>query len=246
VPALWTVLIPIKALPGAKSRLTDATDGQHAHHRLVEAIRQDTFAAAATATGVARVVAVVDLPGTVELPSTNSMPADAGGTVELPATVELHSFVQSVTGLNAALGEADRWARDRWPDDGVVALVGDLPALRPADLAGALAAAEPFRRAFVPDVSGAGTTLLAAAAGIPLEPRFGPDSAARHAVGAERLEAAAGLRLDVDTSDDLVAALRLGVGVASRALLGADPGLSGSFASQLPATGTTSRRRCSA
>ena len=225
----WTVLIPIKALPAAKSRLMDATDGEQAHQRLVQAIRQDTLAAAATALGVARVVAVVDVAGMVDL------------QVDVAGTLDLLCFVQSAPGLNVALGEADRWARERWQDDGVAALVGDLPALRPADLAGALAAAARYHRAFVPDASGTGTTLLAATGGIPLEPSFGLDSAARHAVTAERLEAGAGLRGDVDTARDLAVALRLGVGAATRALLGVDPGLRAYCDSRFPAAGTTVR-----
>ena len=55
---------------------------------------------------------------------------------------------------------------------------------------------------------GVGTTLLAAASNVPLEPRFGVDSAQWHrATGAVPLEADLGLRWDIDTPADLVAAL---------------------------------------
>jgi 2-phospho-L-lactate guanylyltransferase len=93
----------------------------------------------------------------------------------------------------------------------LAALAGDLPALRGSDLAAALSAAT--TRGYAPDRAGTGTTLLATPPGVPLEPRFGPGSARAHArSGAVELPAAAGLRLDVDTPADLVAAARLGLG----------------------------------
>ncbi|HTZ42564.1 MAG TPA: 2-phospho-L-lactate guanylyltransferase, partial [Jatrophihabitans sp.] len=102
----------------------------------------------------------------------------------------------------------------RPPGAGVVALVGDLPALRAADLLDALHAAERHPRSFVRDLAGTGTTLLAAAAGVPLDPRFGPDSARRHAEsGAVELEAGTSLRADVDSASDLRFCLRLGAGL---------------------------------
>jgi 2-phospho-L-lactate guanylyltransferase len=129
------------------------------------------------------------------------------------------AFVQRRPGLNAALAEAADHAAQNWPDDGVAALVGDLPALRPDDLAAALAAAAQHPRSFVPDAHGTGTTLLSALPGIALAPAFGADSAARHAPGAVALEAAAGLRHDVDTADDLRAAVTLGLGPATAAAI---------------------------
>jgi 2-phospho-L-lactate guanylyltransferase len=75
-------------------------------------------------------------------------------------------------------------------------------------------------RCFVADAAGTGTTLLTAA-GVPLDPRFGRDSAAAHAgAGAVPLDGGwPGLRRDVDTPADLAAAVRLGVGTATAALL---------------------------
>jgi 2-phospho-L-lactate guanylyltransferase len=192
----WTVLIPVKSLPEAKSRLTGASADPAAHARLVRAIRADTIAAARAAEGVARLVLVVDGPG-----------ADASGEI---------AFVQTAPGLNAALAEAADEARARWPHDAVAALVGDVPALRPEDLAAALAAAAAHERAFVVDAAGTGTTLLTAAPGSAFLPRFGAGSAQRHAGVATALEAAPGLRCDVDTSTDLQLAVELGVGTATR------------------------------
>ena len=197
----WTVVIPVKALPEAKTRLLPATADPAAHRRLVEALRSDTREAARTADGVARVLLVADRPG-----------------------VDPEALVQRRPGLNAALVEAAAHAAATWPDDGVAALLGDLPALRPADLAAALAAAALHPRAFVPDAEGTGTTLLATRPGVPLDPAFGTGSAARHAAAAVRLRAAPGLRRDVDTAAELAEAYALGVGPATSALLaGGEP-----------------------
>jgi 2-phospho-L-lactate guanylyltransferase len=69
------------------------------------------------------------------------------------------------------------------------------------------------------DRAGTGTTLLAAAPGAALTPAYGAGSRAVHlASGAVELPGAAGLRLDVDTPDDLAAALLLGVGAATAAV----------------------------
>jgi 2-phospho-L-lactate/phosphoenolpyruvate guanylyltransferase len=54
----WTLLVPVKALPGAKSRLIGASADPDGHRRLVEAIRADTLLAARAAPNVARVVLV--------------------------------------------------------------------------------------------------------------------------------------------------------------------------------------------
>lgn len=188
-------MLPAKALPVAKSRLLPASGDPVAHRRLVEAIRADTMAAATAAEGVARVLVVTDRPG------------------------QPGALVQVRPGLNAALAEAAELAARRWPLDGIAAIVGDLPALRAGDLAAALAAAGEHRRAYVPDAAGTGTTLLAAAPGEPLQPAFGPGSAARHGVDAVRLAAGASLRSDVDTADDLHAAAALGLGPATAAVL---------------------------
>ena len=58
--------------------------------------------------------------------------------------------------------------------------------------------------------------------GVPLDPLFGTDSAQRHAdSGAVELTAPwPGLRCDIDTPDDLAAALRLGVVPTTAAAVG--------------------------
>ena len=193
----WTVLVPVKALPSAKSRLAGFSADADAHARLVHVIREDTLRAARDAPGVARVVRIGDT-----------------------ADVE-HELLQGRPGLNAALTDGARHARDRWPDDGVAALVGDLPALTSAELGRTLAAAAEHETAFVPDAFGTGTTLLTARPPATLDPHFGPGSAARHGAHAAALPAGPGLRQDVDTADDLRAALLLGVGPRTLAALAA-------------------------
>lgn len=184
----WTLVVPLRALPSAKSRLarTMPVDGPAAHAELVDAIRRDTLRAARACPAVARVLVVADEPLDV---------ADADVLV-----------VQHTAGLNGALRDAEGEARSRWPDDGVAALVGDLPGLRPDDLATALRAAGAHPRAFVPDSSGSGTTLLAARPGTPLHPHYGAGSAAAHGRIATTVDAAPGVRHDIDTFDDLRAA----------------------------------------
>jgi 2-phospho-L-lactate guanylyltransferase len=192
----WTVVVPIRAMPSAKTRLArDLSVEQHA--LLVDAIRADTLATIRAVEAVARVVIVAD---------------KAGPDVTL---------VQQSRGLNGALRDAWAHAARCWPDDGVAALVGDLPALRRAELAAALAQASECPRSFVPDADGTGTTLLAVTRGTPLDPRFGAGSAARHAgSGAVPLDADPGLRQDVDTVEDLAAAVVLGVGDRTASIVG--------------------------
>jgi 2-phospho-L-lactate guanylyltransferase len=206
----WTVLIPAKSLPAAKSRLLGASADAPAHARLVEAIRADTLAAVAAVPEVARVVVVTDRRADL---------APAPGQAAGPGRAEQHVVVQQAAGLNAALREGAAHARHAWPDDAVVALMADLPALRPAELHAALTLADTHRSAFVPDTDGSGTTMLSALPGVELDPQFGVGSAVRHAARATALDAGPGLRRDVDTAEDLQAAAGLGVGPRTAAEL---------------------------
>jgi 2-phospho-L-lactate guanylyltransferase len=129
------------------------------------------------------------------------------------------------TGLNEALLQAAAEARRRWPSLVPVALCADLPALRPDDLAEALAGAA-GRASYVADADGTGTTLYTA----PYDefvPSFGAGSAAAHAAtGARPLPGELpGLRHDVDDLAGLRGAVDLGVGRATRALLAEMPDL---------------------
>jgi 2-phospho-L-lactate/phosphoenolpyruvate guanylyltransferase len=200
----WRVLVPLKQPAIGKRRLLGATRDVADHEQLVHAMQLDTLDA---------VLAVATHPLVAGL-SVVARPLD----VRLPAGIELLPDVGG--GLNSALTAAAGQLAERYPDAGVVALVGDLPALRPADLLAALSEADRHQRGFVRDLAGNGTTLLAAAAGVALDPRFGPDSARRHAEsGAVELPARTSLRADVDSGEDLRFCLQLGAGLLTAQML---------------------------
>lgn len=216
----WVVLIPVKRLSAAKTRL----DVPH-RDQVALAMSADTADAAAAAALVDAVVVITDDPRALAALS-------LAGAPDTPVSV-LPDAPRA--GLNAALRYGARVAATRYPDAGRAALAGDLPALRPAELDRALAvAAAGGGRAFVADAAGTGTVLLCAQAGWELRPAFGPGSRAAHAQsGARDLTGAlgtevAGLRRDVDTPGDLLVAAALGVGPrTSRALPTDQEGLRG-------------------
>nr|WP_206439478.1 2-phospho-L-lactate guanylyltransferase [Streptomyces scabichelini] len=193
------MVIPLKALARAKSRLSDtAADGLRPG--LALAFAQDTVAAALACAAVRDVAVVTD---------------DVLAGRELAALGARIVPDEPAGGLNTALTHAASFVRTRSPESPLAALNADLPALRSLELARVLDAAAEFPRAFLPDAAGTGTTLLTAAADRELLPAFGPDSRARHrASGAAELvlPAVDSVRQDVDTGDDLRAALALGVG----------------------------------
>ncbi|MGW4112777.1 2-phospho-L-lactate guanylyltransferase [Actinosynnema sp. NPDC004786] len=184
------LVVPVKALDRAKSRLVDARLDRPA---LALAFALDTIAAALPA--VRGVLAVTSDPAVVaELRALG---------VESAAGPE---------GLNESLRFGFGVLRSRDPASVVGALQADLPALRTADLAAALAAAR--GRAFCPDRQGTGTTLLLSAPGGELDPAFGVGSAAAHAASGAMplLGPWPSLRHDVDTAEDLRLAAELGLG----------------------------------
>ncbi|MEU6480611.1 2-phospho-L-lactate guanylyltransferase [Streptomyces sp. NPDC047017] len=208
---LWTLVIPLKPLARAKSRLSDTAHGS-IRPRLALAFAQDTVAAALECPAVADVAVVTD---------------DAVAGRELAALGARIVPDTPGAGLNAALAHGTAAVRAVRPACPVAAMNADLPALRPAELGRVLNAAAAFPRAFLADMAQVGTTLLAATPGHALRPAFGGDSRARHRTsGAIELHPAAvpSVRQDVDTGADLRAALSLGVGprtaaVAARLLI---------------------------
>lgn len=201
------LIVPVKRLPEAKSRLRGAAgDDPAAHARLALALARDTVAAARAARLVRRLLVV------------SSDPEVAAGFAAIGVEVVPDG---PVPGLNAAYAHGAALLRARRPDGPVGALQADLPALRPAELDAAIAAAPRVGRAFCADAGGTGTTLLLAAAGAALRPEFGIGSAVAHAAsGAVALDGGwPGLRCDVDTADDLRAACALGVGTHTAAVL---------------------------
>ncbi|MCL2793778.1 MAG: 2-phospho-L-lactate guanylyltransferase [Microbacteriaceae bacterium] len=189
----WAVVIPFKGAPRSKSRLAERFDDA-TRHALALAFLQDTVAAVRGAAGVASVVVVSNEPG---LP----------GLLEGDETAAELTFVPDPgDGLNAAIEAGLRAARAADPDAHRAALLGDLPELRPEELAAALAAAARHPLAFVTDAAGTGTTLIALAPGQNATPHFGAGSAAAHeAAGFAPLELPpdSGLRRDVDAPADL-------------------------------------------
>ncbi|HVE63194.1 MAG TPA: 2-phospho-L-lactate guanylyltransferase [Mycobacteriales bacterium] len=194
----WVVVVPIKELRVAKSRLAGVTDSERGD--LAMAMAMDVVSAAITAQAVAAVVVVTnDLRAAAEL-------GELGARVVADVTD---------SGLNDALAGAARAAGVLWPRSGVCALSSDLPCVDAATLDVALGRAAAHQRGVVPDRRGDGTTMLTARAGTDLAPRYGVASRSEHMkAGAEQLDTTGldRLRLDVDTRDDLVAALALGVG----------------------------------
>jgi len=204
------VIVPVKRLELAKSRLRGTLPGVD-HDALVVAMAMDTLAAALASPAVSRALVVSGDPDIAA--------AAVGIGAEVIADVP-------DAGLNPALAYAAAHVRRRSvtaTPPGVVALTGDLPALRTDELTAALHAASAIRRSFVTDTAGTGTVLLAAPPGLQLEPSFGGASAATHAAsGAVDLGLAwPTLRRDVDTAADLAAAVRLGVGPRTAAAAGA-------------------------
>jgi 2-phospho-L-lactate guanylyltransferase len=194
----WTVVLPVKGGPTAKSRLGGPPE-------LAAAIVRDSLDAISSCPDVVRVVVV------------SSDPAIAGQVASVAPIVvpERHP--------GAGLVEAVRDGVDRAGDrpGPVAVLLPDVPAARPEDIGAALRAtqvalaARPMApMAVVPDAEGTGTVLLAARSARGLDPAFGPESAAEHVRrGAVRLDLdLPRLRRDVDTPADLRTVLQLGVG----------------------------------
>ena len=221
----WTVLLPVKVLARAKSRL--AVLAGERRRELALALAADTVAAAAACPEVARVMVI-----TSDAVAGPLLAALGAVTVpDEPAGLAAGPVPPGAAGrgvqeaLNAALRHGAAEAARRWPGTGLAALTADLPALRPAELSAALrrAAAAPGVASFVPDAARVGTTLYAVPPGREFRPLFGGASRARHAAsGAAELAGGdlTGLRRDVDTPDDLRAALILGAGPRTTALAG--------------------------
>jgi 2-phospho-L-lactate guanylyltransferase len=190
------LVVPVKRLDRAKSRLVGAADGgigdRVAHEDLVVALALDTITAAANTDGVRDVVVVTSDPMLTAVLRTEG----------------IRCVPEAEPGLNEAYRHGATVLGRH-----VGALQADLPALRSAELAAAIAAAD-GKRAFVPDRQGTGTTLLIGAPDEPLDPRFGVGSAGAHrSSGAiELIGDWPSLRCDVDTEADLAIAAELGLG----------------------------------
>ncbi len=194
----WSVLMPVKVLAQAKSRLAALAGPRRGE--LALALAKDTVSAALKCEAAARVIVITDDE------------AAAGALGHLGALVIPD---EPRDGLNAALRHGAAYAAAQWPADGTAALSADLPALRSGELTRALHAAAAWPNAFVADAAGDGTTLYTAAPGVAFQPAFGAASRARHAAGGAAelgVTGIPGLRRDVDTPADLGGAAALGLG----------------------------------
>lgn len=199
----WGVVVPVKRLAVAKTRL--GAYGDAVRQSLALAFASDVVAAAQACPRVHAVLVVTDDERARAVLS-------AQGARVVPDDPD--------AGLNPALDHGADLLRITEGTLAVATVSSDLPSLQAADLEAALAAVGPGTRGFVADAAGTGTTLLAAGAGARLAPSYGPGSADRHErSGAVRLPGTDALRRDVDTPDDLDAAVLLGVGARTRALL---------------------------
>ena len=218
----WTVVLPVKGGPGAKSRL-----GHPARADLAGAVALDTVAAVLACPRVSRVL-VVTADGRVAADH-----AALGAIVVVDPGGGLAGALTA--GANAARTVAGRTVAARivadvevvgWPGPCAL-LLADLPSLRPEDVSVVLDACERLlgagaRQVTVPDADGTGTVLLAAGSASALRPRFGPGSAAAHAAEALVVPGApVRMRRDVDTAEHLADAVRLGVGPRTAAVLAA-------------------------
>ena len=196
------LIVAVKRLAAAKTRLAPVFSAR-TRETVVLAMLIDTLTAAS---GVPSVGSI-----TVVTPDKAAAAAAAGlgANVLADPTPDGHPDP-----LNNAIAVAERSMAGTFTN--TVVLQGDLPALQIQELAQAIAAARAYRRSFVADRLATGTAALCAF-GADLDPEFGADSAERHRrSGAIELTGAwPGLRCDVDTPADLVAARRLGVGAAT-------------------------------
>ena len=190
------VVIPVRALEGAKSRLGAVLDAEE-RRELVELLLRRTIAAARSAPRVAGVAVVSPDPE----------------TLALAAVAGAEPIRQRSSGLNPGLTEARTVLAGR--ADRLLVLPGDLPGIAADDLAAIMSAADDAAAGgrpvvvLAPDRHGRGTNaLLLDPAGV-IEPAFGGDSRDAHAgeaaaAGAVFVELAGLLELDVDTPDDLL------------------------------------------
>lgn len=203
----WSIVVPVKMLGEAKTRLLPRDDP--ARPELALAFVEDCVRALLRTPSVA----VVRLVSNDERVQRLADRMGAAWCAE-PAMPGLNEAAQQ--GFVGATGPV-----------GVVA--GDLPCLTPASMELVCRLADEVSSGFVCDAQGTGTTMLFNQSAADCRPAFGERSRARHrAMGAVDLGLTAGhddrrllarARRDVDTTVDLADALRIGVGGATRRVI---------------------------
>src|SRR5438270_1482787 len=188
----WAVVVPVKRLEVAKSRLSVQPE---LRRELALAMATDTVLACLRTAGVVEVVVVTD----DELAGQAMRALGADVVPDEPDA-----------GLNPALSHGIGIVRSRHSTAAVALLSSDLPSLTPEALRPLLDRAASFPAACVADAAGTGTTVLALGAKSASSPSFGAGSWQRHVdAGAVDLTsyADARLRRDVDTTADLADAI---------------------------------------
>jgi 2-phospho-L-lactate guanylyltransferase len=204
----WQVLIPIKQLARAKSRLALPPDQRAA---LTLAMLRD----------VASAVRACRYVRTVHVVTEDTRVARTVDAERLPAW-----SVAGEPGLNHELRRAATCLRQSGTRDGIAVFLGDLPCLTTSVVSDLLESAPGDRQSFLPDASSSGTAVLLAPPRIPLASFFGEGSAVRHARVGTALDCTAerwAARRDVDTLEALDEAVSFGAGAHTRRWVSAQP-----------------------
>lgn len=197
-PRRYDVVVPVKRLDRAKTRLADL--GDELRRELVLAFLGDVLDALAGCAEVARVAVVSDDDAVAAL-----VAATGTSTGRDPRADDVLVVAEpSPGGINPAL----RLGVEALGSSaaGLLALCADLPAVTARDLSGLLGSAPQDGAAFVADRAGVGTTAYLVTERSRFDPAFGPRSRAEHLRrGARDLTDGVSplLRCDVDTPADL-------------------------------------------
>ncbi|QDQ97732.1 2-phospho-L-lactate guanylyltransferase [Tomitella fengzijianii] len=225
------VIVPVKNLAGAKSRLTPGID-ESARRGLVLAMLEDTLRSLSASPAVSAVTVVTPDAAVAAVATRCGACCVDEQQALIRATADGGASGGPRASLNAALTGAAYRVRDAAAPAHLAFVQADLPSLRPGEFTAAAAsaiasAAAPdapagHGRAYIADRSGDGTTaVFVSGATTRLRLAFGTDSSRRHAAqGAVALHGSwPGLRADVDTVADLHHVRRLGTGTATAAML---------------------------
>lgn len=183
----WNAVVPVKAWRSAKSRLDLPPNSRAAVARSMTLGVLDLLTAHPD---IAHVVVV-------------TVDADAAREARVRGATVLAEDL----GLNEAVVRGCAWIADHRGDGPTVVVPADLGFLTAPALSSALARLADAGRAHVPDLSGEGTTLLAAPAASAIMPSYGIGSSAAHAAaGFARVEDVDQVvRADVDRLEDFEA-----------------------------------------
>jgi 2-phospho-L-lactate guanylyltransferase len=199
----FAVLVPVKRTAVAKSRLRPLGDGPR--RELAAAFAADAVGAALGCPAVARVMVVTDDLDVARV-------ARGLGADVIP---------DGADDLNGTLVQAAAELHRRTPALRLAAVCADVPALRPEELAAALAASRADTMSFVSDQERVGTTAVMSPTLTEFRPAFGQGSRREHLdAGAFEVDGidVPGLRRDVDDPADLAEAWQLGLGPRTAAV----------------------------